>query len=233
MNQPMIGILGGMGPLASSGFVNFLYQKCQRKIFKEQDYPRIILFSDPTIPDRMECVDHQQDKKIVGIFENKIQELLNLGATHVLICCFTAHYFLNHLSSKNRQFILHLGDILTDYVNQQKKPMLILGSELFVNSRLIESQYAIYPRKKDLLEVNRLIYAVKLNGPKTIKNELVSFSKYLCGAYSVPRILFACTEFHLIYQLLYAGNMENYPIQFLDGLNVVSEFIIKKLAKLP
>jgi len=56
MNRLLIGVLGGMGPLASAGFVNFLYQKCQAKFSAEQSYPRIVLLSDPTIPDRMMCI---------------------------------------------------------------------------------------------------------------------------------------------------------------------------------
>ena len=154
MNAPIIGILGGMGPLASSGFVNFLYQKCHEKFLKEQDYPRIILMSDPTIPDRMTCVRDQKDKKILDILENKIQELLFLGATKIFICCFTAHYFLDKLSLTSRQNTLDVRLLLKNYLDLKKVPTLILGSELVARSQLIASEYAIYPKKNDFKKIH-------------------------------------------------------------------------------
>jgi aspartate racemase len=229
MSAPILGILGGMGPLASSGFVNFLYQKCQQKFSKEQSYPRVILVSDPTIPDRMECVHNQQNKKILDIFENKIQELLFLGATKILICCFTAHYFLDKLSLTSQQSVIDLGLLLKNYLDQQKTPTLILGSELVTKSQLISSQYGIYPEKKDFQEIHHLIYKIKLNGPKVNKNMLLAFSQNIGKSYAVSRILFTCTEFHLIYQLLSASSIDDCAVHILDGLNITAEFIIKKM----
>ena len=47
------GIMGGMGGLASAEFVRTIYEYNAREI--EQDSPVLILYSDPTFPDRPQC----------------------------------------------------------------------------------------------------------------------------------------------------------------------------------
>jgi aspartate racemase len=226
MSYPLIGILGGMGPLASSGFVNFLYQKCQSRFTHEQGYPRIILISDPTIPDRLQSAQKCNVGQITTIFEDKIQELLFLGATQILICCFTAHYFLKWISVKKQKKIIHLGELLNNYLGQKKEYTLILASELLINSQLIDSPFAVYPVKKDLNEIHALIYAIKQNGSHAYKNNLIALARSLSQRYNVAHVLLACTEFHLVYQNITSADYCNNTIGIHDGLNIAADFII-------
>ena len=48
--RTILGILGGMGPLASAEFVRSVYELNVQT--KEQASPVCVLYSDPTIPDR-------------------------------------------------------------------------------------------------------------------------------------------------------------------------------------
>jgi aspartate racemase len=50
MNWRAIGILGGMGPLASADFVTRLVRACGAE--RDADYPRLLLDSNPYVPDR-------------------------------------------------------------------------------------------------------------------------------------------------------------------------------------
>src|SRR5262249_1098777 len=143
-------------PLASSGFVNFLYQKCQSKFTEEQRYPRIILISDPTIPDRMQCAKKSDVRPIAAILDNKVQELLYLGVSQILICCFTAHYFLPWLTLQSQKKILHLGQLLSKYIEKRGEKTLILSSELSMTSHLINSPFAIYPAEKYFNDIHKL-----------------------------------------------------------------------------
>ncbi len=230
MNCSLIGILGGMGPLASAGFVNFLYQKCQTKFSAEQSYPRIILLSDPTIPDRITCITDNNSEKIVISFENNIQKLLLFGVTQILICCFTAHYFLPALASENQKPLIHLGKLLKTYLNALRKNTLILCSKFLAQSRLIDSIYAVYPEEMYFDKIHQLIYKIKLDGPSLYQNELIAVAKSLAKLYHVPQVLFACTEFHLVYQSMCGDFMVDVDnkICILDGLNIAADFIVKE-----
>lgn len=226
MHSLLIGILGGMGPLASSGFVNFLYQKCRAKFSEEQSYPRIILLSDPTIPDRIACVEKNEDQKLTFILEEKIQSLLSLGADRILICCFTAHHFLKFLTPKSQKYVIDLGHVLKTHLDKRQKNTLILCSELLAKSQLIDSVYAVYPQKKHFDTIHELIYRIKLNGPAPYKDEMISLIQSLSALHNVSGVLLACTEFHLIYQELKLAFVNLDEISIIDGLSVVADFIV-------
>ncbi|HEY0783486.1 MAG TPA: aspartate/glutamate racemase family protein, partial [Thermoanaerobaculia bacterium] len=51
---PKLGILGGMGPLASAEFVHTLYRLHLNG--PEQGAPACVLLSDPSFPDRTEAI---------------------------------------------------------------------------------------------------------------------------------------------------------------------------------
>jgi len=231
MNNLLTGILGGMGPLASSGFINFLYEKCCSKFSDEQSYPRIILVSDPTIPDRIIAANSNNVEKIVAIFERKIEEFLLLGADRILICCFTAYYFLKFLSEKSQKNIINLGELLKNYLNKHQKETLILCSKLLASSRLIDSPYAVYPDQIYFDRIHQLIYQIKLNGPTLYQDELVFLVQLLCKLYNVSQVLLACSEFHLVYQKMPLALINSDEIYILDGLNIMADFIISENLK--
>lgn len=226
MNNPLIGIIGGMGPLASSGFVNYLYQKCHNKFSDEQKFPRIILISDPTIPDRMESIKNNMAGKVTTILENKIQELLFLGATKILICCFTAHYFYTWFSQKSKNSILHLGTLIDNHLSQNQEKTLIIATKLLINSSLIKSNFAVYPNTIHLDEIHQIIYGIKCNGAKPYQDQFITLVSKLAAYYNVSHVLLACTELHLMHQCLTAKNMNPKAINIYDGLNIAANFII-------
>ena len=186
--------------------------------------------SDPSIPDRINYANLKENKKLAEILENKIQQLLLIGATHIMICCFTAHYFISLFSKENQKNLIHLGVILEKYLEKNQKPTVILCSNLLKQSKLIDSEYAIYPEESYFSKIHDLIYKIKLEGPDKHKHAVIVLSEALGKHYQTNCILFACTEFHLIYQALHTNN-NNYKIHFLDGLDITANFIINLCAK--
>ena len=49
-NDPIIGILGGMGPAATADFYTKLVALTPGAT--DQDHPKVVIWADPTIPDR-------------------------------------------------------------------------------------------------------------------------------------------------------------------------------------
>lgn len=91
-----IGILGGMGPLATAD----LYRKIifHTKADRDQDHVPTIIDSNTAIPDRT--------RAIVGDGENPLPELIRsaqrleqAGADFLIVPCNTAHYFYADLAA--------------------------------------------------------------------------------------------------------------------------------------
>src|SRR5882724_8807275 len=75
----VLGIVGGLGPLASAEFLKTIYEKsfCER----EQETPKVIMYSDPTFPDRTEAIASGNDSKLLERLILILRALSSLGAT--------------------------------------------------------------------------------------------------------------------------------------------------------
>ena len=68
--KPLFGIVGGMGPLSSAQFINSIYGYCLNRVAAEQAYPRIIMISDPTIPDRAQAMKDKKEHLVISLFKH-------------------------------------------------------------------------------------------------------------------------------------------------------------------
>lgn len=92
-----IGIMGGMGPLATVD----LMQKVivATKAVKDQEHIHTVIDNNTNIPDRSECIFGQGPSPVPEM--TKSAELLTaMGADVIIIGCNTAHYFLPEVQKK-------------------------------------------------------------------------------------------------------------------------------------
>jgi aspartate racemase len=94
MNDKIIGIIGGMGPEASASFFMRIVKATQVK--KDQDHYRVIIDSNPKIPDRTEAILGIGDSPVNAMVETA-QNLERAGVNVGCITCMTAHYFIDDL----------------------------------------------------------------------------------------------------------------------------------------
>ncbi len=90
MPERVIGILGGMGPLATADLFRRIIEKTPAK--RDQDHPRVLIYSNSKVPDRTAF--------ILGKGEDPRPELLagarkleGCGADFIIMPCNTAHFF--------------------------------------------------------------------------------------------------------------------------------------------
>src|SRR5579864_2349302 len=108
------GILGGMGPLASAEFVSSIYRETPGS--REQDLPNVILLSDPTIPDRTECLLNGKSDILLERLTAGLEALVSLGATKIVVCCMTIHPLFPQLQPELRNSIVSLLDVTLNAV---------------------------------------------------------------------------------------------------------------------
>lgn len=91
---PLIGILGGMGPAATSDFYATLIRLTPAS--SDQEHPRVVIWADPTVPPRVPAVlagtDEPYPKLLAGA-----RVLAGLGVTVAAMPCHTAHVYLPRL----------------------------------------------------------------------------------------------------------------------------------------
>ncbi|MCC6643438.1 amino acid racemase [Candidatus Peregrinibacteria bacterium] len=129
-----IGILGGMGPVASADTYVALTNICQQKYqaVQDSDFPKIILYSCP-----IQEFDHEgftedalQRKVILDKLIAALQTLEKAGAQLVVIDCNTVHYFFDELQKSINIPIVNLIRLTVDYVQAMKyKKVAVLCSQ--------------------------------------------------------------------------------------------------------
>ncbi|MDJ0598490.1 MAG: amino acid racemase [Crocosphaera sp.] len=198
----MIGILGGMGPLASAEFLKTIYEYNLDKQ-REQEFPKIIVYSDPSFPDRTEVFLKQDYHYFLEKLIDTLSKLCQLNVSKIIICCITSHYLLPQLPDEFKKRIISLIDIIMiDILKQKEKHLLICSKgtkklEIFQNHEFwpMAKNYLILLDEEDQNIIHQMIYHLKVQG--TIK-ECFPILESLKTKYNIEKFVVGCTEIHLL-----------------------------------
>ena len=105
MDEKIIGILGGMGPEASADLYMRIIKATPVK--KDQDHYRIIIDSNPKVPDRTPAILGTGPSPLPVMLETA-RNIQNAGANFLLMSCNTAHYFYQQLQDGLDIPVLHM-----------------------------------------------------------------------------------------------------------------------------
>jgi len=198
----VVGILGGLGPLASAEFLKAIYENSPRE--REQEAPRVIMYSDPTFPDRTDAILSGDCDELFEKLVSSLRALSFLGATRMIVCCVTAHNLLKKLPPDLNTRLISLVDVIFEQIIQSPEKRLLVCSKGTRHSRLFQDhehwpatqEFIVLPDERDQeLIHHELIYQIK----KT-RNvyELVPTLKSLLAKYRVDSFISGCTEMHIV-----------------------------------
>lgn len=103
----VLGVLGGMGPLASAQFM--LRLTLLTPALRDQDHIPAILWSDPRVPDRTAARIAGGEDPLPALIRG-IRGLESAGATAIAIPCNTAHGWFEGMQDATPLPILHIVD---------------------------------------------------------------------------------------------------------------------------
>lgn len=194
-----LGVVGGMGPLVSAEFLKTIY--AAGSWTKEQDAPQVIVYSDPTFPDRTELLLRGDEEPLARKLAEVIDRLLGAGASQIVIACVTIHRVLPRLPWSLRSRIISLIDTALDAVAASDERHLLFCTTGTRRLRLFESHPAwpqvadriVRPSDRDQASIHDLIYRVKAREDV----DLVRAVERLLRQYELRSFLAGCTELHL------------------------------------
>lgn len=199
--KPILGIIGGLGPLASSEFLKTIYEYTLNQ--QEQGAPFVMMYSDPSFPDRTEALLNGQGDFMLAALLRAMERLNDLGVSKIVICCVTMHHLLPRLPARFRTRLLSLLDIIfVEVLLKGQKHLLLCSSgtrqlQIFQNHELWEQarDCFVLPEEQDQRMVHELIYQIKRNCEVS---RLVPAIEALLAKYKVNHFVAGCTEFHLL-----------------------------------
>lgn len=139
----MLGVLGGMGPLASAEFMRQLTLLTPAE--RDQDHIPTILWSDPRVPDRTAArVAGGEDP--LPVLLRGIRGLEAAGCRAVVIPCNTAHGWYEGMCAGTDLPILHIVDAAAAELRRQgvtEGPIGLMGTTGTLAMRLYQDRLGI------------------------------------------------------------------------------------------
>lgn len=198
---PLLGVVGGMGPVASAGFLATLYRLHLPE--REQEAPACVLLSDPSFPDRTEAILRGETGELAERLADAVAALLELGAARVVIACVTVHRVLPELPGDLRRRVVSLVDLAVDELVADPRERLLLattgsreGGVFTGHPRWGEAAGSIrHPEPADQEALHERLYRLKRGEDPA---GAVPFVEELEARYGVAGLVFGCTELHLL-----------------------------------
>lgn len=223
--KPSLGVVGGMGPLASAELVRTIYRLHVRE--PEQLAPSVVLHSDPSIPDRTEAIAAGREEELAARLEEAVEAVLAAGAQRVVIACVTIHRVLPRLPARLRERVISLVDLTVKAVIADPRPRLLLATDGTRASGVFEAHprwgeaaaSLAVPQPDDQRTLHDRLYRLKAQAPP---EEFAGWLDTLAAGYGVAGFVFACTELHLLDPVL-GRRGGAWPAGVIDPLRIVAE----------
>lgn len=171
----------------------------------EQAAPKIVLISDPSVPDRTNALlwEKEEKKSIISCLQSGVESLLNYGVSAVVVPCITSHYFLTFLPNSQKTKIIDLISIINSFLNICEGKQFLLATKGTYNSKMIGGKGLVYPNTHEQELIHSFIYCLKKQG-----NNVELFNRFIYqifemkDRYNLDGVLLACTELHLLSKYL-------------------------------
>lgn len=195
-----LGIIGGMGPLATAEF----YKKIviSEKANKDSDHIDLVILNHASMPDRSECILKGKGEIFLSEIAKDFKILEEIGVKTVAIPCNTSHYFYEDFQKITK---LHILNMIEETILEVKKRGFDRAAVFATLGTLNSGLYEKYGQKHgvDILplpeeekkKVMDIIYEIKENN-KVERKDFISLIKDYCDACTIGII--ACTELSLI-----------------------------------
>ena len=225
-----IGILGGMGSVATVDFFNRLVTAFPAE--KEWDRPRIIIDNRCNMPSRVRAVlYHERYNELVHSLTESIKLLKDAGSDYIVLACNTSHIFIKDILSNDIELenkIINIIEKCAEKLTKDKiKEVKLLASEGTILSGIYVNTFKQYnikiknPKKEEFSKLRNWIEAVKQQ--KIDKETMDDFIKYINNSKD-KNIILGCTELPILYELCKKKIKKN----IVDPLECTIEYLKEK-----
>lgn len=224
MNDKLIGIIGGMGPEATINFYKTIIDKTEVK--RDQDHFRVIIDSNPKIPDRTEAILNGGVSPL-GEIKKIIDNFNNMKIDMACIPCITSHYYIEKIKLLSNFEVLNAIELTGDFLKKQSinSNIGVLATNATVKTRLFDSYLSdfniIYPDDNIQEElIMKSIYDIKKGDKSSFISEQFDKAVEHLIEKGAELIILGCTEIVLAIKA-----KEDRKI-FIDPMEILANYII-------
>ena len=221
----MLGIIGGMGPMASALFYDMISSKTDASC--DQENLDLILLSHAGMPDRTGAILSKDEAQIEEVRSKLLADamfLQNSGCTAIAVTCNTAHYFVNMIEDELDIPFIHLIRETAEAVASEfgAKKVAVLATDGTIETRLYQDELskrgviAFTPKAEVQALVMHEIYECIKSGKPADEEIWKKIEEYV-KAEGCEAAVLACTELSVVRKELSLGSF------YYDPMDIMAE----------
>ena len=199
-NGKVLGVIGGMGPLATQLFYKMVIENTQAH--KDQEHINMVILNHATMPDRTRAILDGKLDELLHKLQEDAEFLQNSGADYIAIPCNTSHVLIEELQQKIHIPIINMIRVTAERIHKRYgkgAKVGIMGTDGTIKMGLYSQVCCelglipVIPSPENQKRVMKLIYeGIKDGGPidyMDFENVEQQFRDEECDC-----VIMACTE---------------------------------------
>jgi aspartate racemase len=232
MTEKFLGVLGGIGPLATIYFADMVVRLTDAK--RDQEHIPMLILNNSTIPDRTDYILDNSKLNPLPVMVEDARKLEKAGCDIIVIPCNTAHYFYSEIQNNVGIPIVNIIEETVRYIsrhNENVKCVGILATEGTVITGSYQKEIIKHgldyrvPNEKNMNSLMNIIYNQVKAGNEVDICEFLRIVGDL-KADGCDAVILGCTELSIINK---SFNLKRKDI--VDSLEVLAKVSISLCGK--
>jgi len=216
-----LGIIGGMGPLATAYLFNRIVEFTDAQ--KDQDHIDIVILNHATLPDRTKTIKSGKYENFISAIVKDGRELERLGVSNIAIPCNTSHFFYDEIQKRLDVNVINMVRETVLYIKNNKsdvKKVGIMATDGTIETRtyakecILQGIEPVFPSQRMQQTVMSIIYDEIKNGKKGSLDRFTEVVDEL-RKNGCDMVILACTE------LSYFKEYHNIPEYCIDAMDIL------------
>ena len=195
-----LGVIGGMGPLATVSFYERVVLNTAAKC--DNEHIDMVVLSHASMPDRTKCIIENRGGEFLEVIKKDFKILEDIGVEAVAIPCNTSHYFFDEFKKFTGLRIINMiEETILEVKKRGIEKIAVFGTLGTLNSKVYEkyaNHHGLLVKEvspEDKQAVMDIIYDIKETNCLDGRRFVDILSRY-CDDETVGII--ACTELSLL-----------------------------------
>jgi aspartate racemase len=230
MTDKILGIIGGMGPEATTDFMNRIIKITPA--VDDQDHIRMIVDNHPRIPSRIKALLEETGEDPTNCLVQIARNLENWGANLIAVPCNTAHYYYEAIQNGVTIPVFNMLAIVAGLMKKNHpnlKKVGFLGSTAVVKTRLYEKKMGqhsismVYPKTEQQDQVMATIRQIKTGQYTDAELQPIADTATELIRSGAEVLIVGCTELSATCHILPNS------IRYYDASQVLAEAVVKEI----
>jgi len=139
LKNSLIGVIGGMGTMATAAFYEKLHSL--QDVTAEQEFIDVIIYSKPSIPDRTEFILGRSKENPLHPLIDAAKTLETAGATVLALPCMTSFFFYDELVRETKAKLINFPEKTVKAASEKGYTKVgLLATDGAINAKVLQAK---------------------------------------------------------------------------------------------